>query len=98
MLGLQPPEGRWFRAMALGAVDPWCCAAGRVQNALLHTFPSTTPPARAWAERHHLVVVGEPAAGCIPSVPVVGAGSFCHVDAAAINYIHIVTTGKQHLD
>jgi hypothetical protein len=28
-------------------------------------------PARAWAERHH-PVVGEPAAGCIPSVPPVG--------------------------
>ena len=29
-------------------------------------------PARAWAERHHPGVVGEPAAGCIPSVPPVG--------------------------
>jgi hypothetical protein len=38
-------------------------------NALLYTKPSTTPPARAWAERHHPGVVGEPAAGCIPSVP-----------------------------
>jgi hypothetical protein len=29
-------------------------------------------PARAWAERHRPGVVGEPAAGCIPSVPPVG--------------------------
>jgi hypothetical protein len=29
-------------------------------------------PARAWAERHHPGVVGEPATGCIPSVPPVG--------------------------
>ena len=29
-------------------------------------------PARAGAERHHPGVVGEPAAGCIPSVPPVG--------------------------
>ena len=47
-------------------------AAGRMYNALLYTKPSTTPPARARAERHHPGVVGEPAAGCIPSVPPVG--------------------------
>jgi hypothetical protein len=40
-------------------------------------------PARAWAERHHSgVVAGDPAAGCIPSVPPgggwgrLGAGEF----------------------
>jgi hypothetical protein len=38
----------------------------------MYTKPSTTPPARAGAERHHPGVVGEPAAGCIPSVPPVG--------------------------
>ena len=48
------------------------CAAGRVSSRLLYTKPSTTPPARAWAGRHHPGVVGEPAAGCIPSVPPVG--------------------------
>ena len=32
-------------------------------------------PAHAWAERHHPGVVGEPAAGCIPSVPPVGGWS-----------------------
>jgi hypothetical protein len=56
------------RAMILGAARPWYCAAGRVEPAHLYTKPSTTPPARAWAERHHPGVVGEPAAGCIPSV------------------------------
>ena len=59
------------RAMAKNTVDPWYCA-GRVDPGLLYTKPSTTPPARAWAERHHPGVVGEPAAGCIPSVPPVG--------------------------
>ena len=52
--------------------EPDCCP---IQP---YTKPSTTPPARAWAERHHPGVVGEPAAGCIPSVRtpwVVGAGS-----------------------
>jgi hypothetical protein len=42
-------------------------AASRVLNALLYTKPSTHPPARAWAERHHPGVVGDPATGCIPS-------------------------------
>ena len=49
-----------------------CGAAGGVYTGLLYTKPSTTPPARARAERHHPGVVGEPAAGCIPSVPPVG--------------------------
>jgi hypothetical protein len=64
------------RAMAQNTVDPWYCAASIFDPALLHTKPSTTRgssfPARAWAERHHPGVVGEPAAGCIPSVPPVG--------------------------
>jgi hypothetical protein len=35
--------------------------------------PAPAPPARAWAGRHHPGVVGELAAGCIPSVPPVGS-------------------------
>jgi hypothetical protein len=35
----------------------------------------TAPPARGWAGRHPLGVVGEPAAGRIPSVPSVGGWS-----------------------
>ena len=35
----------------------------------------TIPPARGWAGRHPLGVVGEPAAGRIPSVPSVGGWS-----------------------
>jgi hypothetical protein len=40
----------------------------------MYTKPSTTPPARAWAERHHPGGgrPGEPAAGWIPSVPARG--------------------------
>jgi hypothetical protein len=47
-------------------------AAGRILPVLLYTKPSTTPPARAWAGRHHPGVVDDPAAGCIPSVHPVG--------------------------
>ena len=65
-------ETPFSRAMAKNTVDPWCCAAGIFDPGLLYTKPSTTPPARARAERHHPGVVGEPAAGCIPSVPPVG--------------------------
>jgi hypothetical protein len=42
---------------------------------LLHakpSEPSTPPPARAWAGRNHPGGVGDPAAGCVPSVPPVG--------------------------
>jgi hypothetical protein len=60
------------RAVVQNTVDPWYGAAGRVYCGLLYTKPITTPPARAWAERHHPGVVGDPAAGCIPSVPTVG--------------------------
>ena len=35
----------------------------------------TIPPAHAWSRRHPLGVVGEPAAGRIPSVPSVGGWS-----------------------
>jgi hypothetical protein len=52
-------------------------AAGRwkgLVRAPVHQTPHP-PPARACAGRHHPVVVSEPAAGCIPSVPpVVGWG------------------------
>jgi hypothetical protein len=64
-LGSIPPP----RAVVQNAVGPWYCAAGVFDPALLYTKPSTTFPARAWAERHHPGVAGEPAAGCIPSVP-----------------------------
>jgi hypothetical protein len=53
-------------------VAPWYGATRRIEPAHLYTKPSTTPPARAWAGRHRPGVVGEPAAGCIPSVPPVG--------------------------
>jgi hypothetical protein len=72
---LQPTEGRSIpspRAVVQNTVDPWYCAAGIFGPARLCTKPSTTFPACAWAERHHPGVVGEPAAGCIPSVPPVG--------------------------
>jgi hypothetical protein len=57
------------RAVAQNTADPWCCAAGIFDPARLYTKPSTTPPARARAERHHPGVVGEPAASCIPYPP-----------------------------
>ena len=60
------------RAVVQMPARPWHGAAGRIEHAFLYTKPSTTPPARAWAGRHHPGVVGEPAAGCIPSVPPVG--------------------------
>ncbi len=47
----------------------------RRRNILLRALVHQTQhhhPARARAERHHPGVVGEPAAGCIPSVPPVG--------------------------
>ena len=37
--------------------------------------PCTIPPAHAWSRRHPLGVVGEPAAGRIPSEPSVGGCS-----------------------
>jgi hypothetical protein len=51
---------------------PWHGAARKNRTGLLYTKPRTTTPARAWAGRHPPGVVGEPAAGCIPSVPPVG--------------------------
>ena len=76
-LDLQPPRRGlkatpFSRELGFAPGANWHRAAGRVSSRLLYTKPSTHPPARAWAERHHPGVVGEPAAGCIPSVPPVG--------------------------
>jgi hypothetical protein len=60
------PGSPWPRALAQPV--EFC------PRALLCTKPRAPPPppARAWAGRHHPGVVGEPAAGCIQSVPPVG--------------------------
>jgi hypothetical protein len=65
-----PDGSRWDRSEARG----W--ASGLVRQAAppLPRFPATRlapppPPAHAWSRRHPLGVVGEPAAGRIPSVP-----------------------------
>jgi hypothetical protein len=46
------------RAVVSGAARTCPGAAGIFLFALLYTKPSTTTPARAWAERHHPGVVG----------------------------------------
>jgi hypothetical protein len=62
-------ETPFSRELGFAPGATWHCAAGRVSSHLLYTKPSTTPPARARAERHHPGVVGEPAASCIPYPP-----------------------------
>jgi hypothetical protein len=64
-----PRDGLSLRSRSRSHV-PW-----RRRNILLRAPVHQTQhhsPARAWAERHHPGVVGEPAAGCIPSVTPVG--------------------------
>jgi hypothetical protein len=78
-LDLQLPDvGRWDRSEA----REWTSDLVRQAAPPLPRFPATriappTPPVHAWSRRHPLGVVGEPAAGRIPSVPpwVAGAGS-----------------------
>jgi hypothetical protein len=70
-----PDGGRWDRSEARG------CASELLRQGAppLPRFPATRfappPPAHAWSRRHPLGVVGEPAAGRIPSVPPVGGWS-----------------------
>jgi hypothetical protein len=65
-LDLQPPGFKTPRARGIAPpvyLNPCTCTPNPAP---------LPPPARAWAERHHPGVVGEAAAGCIPSVPPVG--------------------------